>query len=181
MNQISKMAVHPKIPPFDYIVSKLKAWHSDLNPNNDADDLSKLKIMKLLFFVVAISSNRDQEGLLQTFDNFMALPYGHVESDIYANIDNSESYLFNDISLNLKPNSQPTDVDIELKDTIDNAINKLRLANQNLINYRAFDLVDISHKWQSWKTMYSLARKSGRYSMVIPKEMIMTELKTFVL
>ena len=54
--------------------------------NTDKDfkenDLSLLKIMLLLFFTVATSAN-DDEGLLKVFNNFVAMPMGHIESDIW--------------------------------------------------------------------------------------------------
>jgi uncharacterized phage-associated protein len=168
-----------KYTAFDYLVSALHKWYGE----DRANDMSKLKLMKLLFFTVAISANRSEEGLLGTFDNFMALPYGHVESDIYRQMDSSAYYTFNENSLVVKLGAElgQINLDINIKNSIDKAVLRLQAANINLINYKAFDLVDISHKWQSWKTMYSLARKNGRYSMKIPKEMIMSELKTFVL
>ncbi|WP_288882572.1 type II toxin-antitoxin system antitoxin SocA domain-containing protein [Pedobacter panaciterrae] len=172
----------PKIHAFDYLVSKLHEWFEIYNDGKAKNDLSKLKVMKLLFFTAAISSNRNQKGLLETFNNFVALPYGHVESDVYSQMENSLCYEFDESSLSVKEgaNIAQIGINVELKNEIDSAISKLRTTNNNLINYAAFDLVDISHKWQSWKMMYSLARKSGRYSMKIPNEMIMTELKTFI-
>ena len=55
--------------------------------NTDKDfkenDLSVLKIMMLLFFTVAASVKQDDEGLLKVFNNFVAMPIGHIESDVW--------------------------------------------------------------------------------------------------
>jgi uncharacterized phage-associated protein len=169
----------PKLLAFEYFVSTLHKWYGDKREN----DMSKLKLMKLLFFTVAISANRNEEGLLSTFNNFMALPYGHVESDVYSQMDNSNFYLFSESCLTVKQEMDIAGIVLgdQIKSSIDLSVAKLRNTNDDLVYYKAFDLVDISHKYQSWKTMYSLARKSGKYSMQIPKEMIMSELKTFIL
>ncbi len=172
-----------KFSAFEYLVSKLCDWYFENNGDNLSNDLSKLKITKLLFFTAAISSNRNEEGLLSIFNNFVALPYGHVESDVYENMDDSVCYSITKNGLILKSRAHINEINLsfEIKMQIDEAISKLKAVNCKLINYKAFDLVDISHKWSSWKMMYSLARKNGKYSMKIPKEMIMTELKTFVI
>jgi uncharacterized phage-associated protein len=173
----------PKIIAFDYFVYKLQQWFYRRNSLGTENDLSKLKVIKLLFFTVAISANRDEDGLLTTFDNFVALPYGHVESDIYERMHTSDYFIIDKQGLSSKAdfNIEAINTRPALKSQIDKAISNLEVVNKELISYKAFDLVDISHKWNSWKTMYQLARKSGRYSMKIPNEMIKTELKTFIL
>jgi uncharacterized phage-associated protein len=175
------MSIDLKISAFNYLVHELYKWHLEYSNDSKTNDLSKLKVMKLVFFTSAISSDRNNAGLLSTFNNFSAMPYGHVESDVYSKMDNLIYYHFDDQCLSIKEKLDIDNIEIdkELKSSIVLAVKKLRLTNPDLINYKAFDLVDISHKWKSWKMMYSLARRNGRYSMKIPTEMIMTELKSF--
>lgn len=68
---------------FERIVLGLIDWWIEANPDKpfEQNDLGELKIMKLLFFVVAGSAIQHNEGLLNIF-TFHAQPYGHVELDI---------------------------------------------------------------------------------------------------
>jgi hypothetical protein len=79
-----------KIEAFEYLLFELVNWfmnkknisnYEDFNKNND---LNKLKVIKLHFFVTAINSNNN--NLLEVFNKFCAMPYGHVESDIYNSL-----------------------------------------------------------------------------------------------
>lgn len=175
------MSAEAKLKAFNYVVKKLLDWHIEANPSSTTNDLSKLKVTKLLFFVTAISCNSNDEGLLSTFENFVALPYGHVEGDLQDSMHNSEIFIIDRERVSFKPDLEELDFAIskQVEEKIDNAVKLLRRVNNNLINYKAFDLVELSHRWASWKTMYSLARKHDKFSMRIPKELIMNEIKIF--
>lgn len=75
---------------FEYIVLELLKWWKEANPNKEIydNDLGTLKVMKLLFFTVASSTNsyyhnsKKEVGLLEIFDKWYARPYGHIEGDI---------------------------------------------------------------------------------------------------
>jgi len=69
--------------------------------------------------------------------------------------------------------------DEQIREQIDHAISALKEKNFELINYDQFSLVDLSHRWQSWKTVFALAKRNGKFSMSIPNEMIMQEPKIF--
>ena len=172
-----------KMAAFDHVIFELTKWSSGLTDFDYSDnDLSKLKITKLLFFVAASTASAGERGLLSIFDNFYALPYGHVESTIQDHITDSKNFVLNKTKLNLKTGikeykSTLNDIDLEKK--IEDAVSNLKKKNSKLIEYRAFDLVDLSHRWQSWITMFSLAKKHNKISMAIPTEMIMREPKIF--
>ena len=172
-----------KLTAFDYVVNHIHRWYVEQGGDLQNNDLSKLKITKLLFFTCAASACPDYPGLLETFNNFVAMPYGHVESDIQ---DNMESSFFFNITKNgsyLKSNIssyQVDDVPSTVQVQIDEAIATLKSINADLVMTPAFDLVDLSHRWQSWRSVFSLAQQYGKYSMKIPKEMIMTEPKIFL-
>jgi len=172
-----------KLTAFDYVVNHIHRWYVEQGGDLQNNDLSKLKVTKLLFFTCAASASPDQSGLLETFNNFVAMPYGHVESDIQ---DDMESSVFFNITKNgsyLKPDIgayQIQDVTPLVQGQVDHAIASLKSINADLVMTPAFDLVDLSHRWQSWRSVFSLAQQYGKYSMKIPKEMIMTEPKIFL-
>ncbi|WP_439695376.1 type II toxin-antitoxin system antitoxin SocA domain-containing protein [Mucilaginibacter sp. AW1-7] len=175
------MSVQTKLAAFDYVVFRLSEWYTEKNGQWQNNDLSRLKVTKLLFFVTAVSSTSDNPGLLNVFDNFAAMPYGHVESEIQDHMHESLNYDISKSSVSFKEgvaNYQPDAfVDANTRLLIEQAVAKMKLINNDLINYNAFKLVDLSHRWQSWKTIFSLAKRNGKFSMPIPKQMIMIEPK----
>lgn len=85
---------------FDYFVYQLLNWYKEAYGENIVEnDLSILKVLKLLFFMTAIGAKKeDDDSLLDnTFDKFYAMPYGHVEGDIYDSIKqkNTKSFIDN--------------------------------------------------------------------------------------
>ena len=70
-----------KILFFEYFIDSL----SERN-NNSFKGFTTLKLIKLLFLTVGVSSTEDDRGLTTVFNNFVAMPYGPVESDIYDTI-----------------------------------------------------------------------------------------------
>jgi hypothetical protein len=177
------MSLETKLTAFDHVVFRLTEWYGEKYNGWEQNNLSKLKITKLLFFVTAASASTNDPGLLSTFDNFAALPYGHVESDIQDHMNDSFNYEITKLNVQFKPGVKEyflnPDFDRRIISNIDKAVANLKTKNPNLINYNQFDLVDLSHRWQSWKTVFSLAKKNGKFSMKIPREMIMNEPKIF--
>ncbi|SFF09292.1 hypothetical protein SAMN05518672_1163 [Chitinophaga sp. CF118] len=177
------MSLHTKLAAFDYVVYQLTEWYSEKNGQWANNDLSRLKVIKLLFFTAAATASVHDAGLLTIFDSFAALPYGHVESEILDHMDESVVY---DISRNntmFKPGIHEylTEdyLDNDVKNRIIHSISILKEKNPDLINMNAFDLVDLSHRYQSWITVFSLAKRNGKLSMPISCEMIMSEPKIF--
>lgn len=172
-----------KIKAFDYLVNELIIWSKELNHGIfDSSNLSKLKVTKLLFFASAISATPDNKGLLEIFDHFYAMPYGHVESEVHDQMDSSNSYLITKHGLSIKQNFNQnyfSELDLRLLELITDSVRKLKLQNMELVNYSPFELVEISHKWESWRTMFSLAKSKGKHSMRIPNELIQSEIKYF--
>jgi hypothetical protein len=66
-----------KIKYFEYFIKGLIEQSKDFDEFKK-NNYSQLKVMNLLFF--SCSANTD---LLRTFDNWWALPQGHVEQDIH--------------------------------------------------------------------------------------------------
>lgn len=179
-----------KILAFEYVLLKLTKWFMDenkitsFNEFNKLNDLNKLKVIKLHFFVSAVNSNKNQ--LLDTFDKFYAMPYGHVESDIYNSLNQLNLFTVNTknltiININSLENNCFQTLNQEIRAEIDESISSLILINKGLINYNALELVELSHNWFSWKSMYDYARKNHRNSELIPSSIIMEENKVFEL
>ncbi|WP_282036201.1 hypothetical protein [Saccharicrinis aurantiacus] len=162
---------------FEYIVFKLREWYAskdgqDINNN----DLSLLKVFKLHFFVCAINSENDS-SLLDTFDNFHALPYGPVESDIY-NSDTTEA-IFNLTRSTCKVVSEIeltvdlfNDIDEVIRASVDESIKTLKDTQPDLVLESAGVLVELSHLWDSWRMAYQRGKRLGRYSYPMSKDMI---------
>lgn len=151
-----------KVKCFEYILVRLIEWYSAMKPD-DVDFLSftRLKALKLLFFVAAVKQRDTERDLLDIFNNFYAMQHGPVESDIYNNITNGLMF-FNFEGRNIKRNN--TEIKLELlhleKEDIallDNSINTLREINPNIVIYSASSLVNLSHKWESWQIAIAIA------------------------
>jgi len=178
------MSIPVKLAAFDHVVHQLTGWYTEKNGDWQQNDLSRLKLTKLLFFVSAVTARQDEYGLLNTFDKFAALPYGHVESDIQDNMLESSNFLITKDILSFRPGIQnygrSPALNENLETQVDEAVRSLKAKNPDLITYSAFDLVELSHRWQSWKTIFALAKQNGKLSMQIPREMIMSEPKIFI-
>lgn len=173
-----------KIKAFEYFITQLIAWYKEENGQETFkhNDLSRLKVLKLHFFVCASRANEKEDGLLSIFDNFWAMPYGHVESDIYKNLESLFCFEINTQNLNIINDCNKEyfeTLDNKIKEEISQSFSTTKLKNKDLINYMAVDLVELSHTWYSWKAMYKLARSFNKYSLKIPNEMIRTEKKLF--
>jgi uncharacterized phage-associated protein len=172
-----------KLIAFEYLVYKFMEWHEQNCPSERVElAFSKLKVIKLHFFATAISTNPDEDGLLNVFNNFHALPYGHVESEIYDNLHLAKSITVDKYSV-LRNNVDASYFDCinDIKFQLDNSIYSLQEKNKLLVGYNAMELVELSHSWYSWKTTFNKARLLKKFSLPIPRELIKNEEKVFVL
>lgn len=167
---------------FEYFVFELveaykKEFQLDSNEEfNKRNDFSKLKVLKLLFFASSSSS-----PMLTIFNNFHAMPNGHVESDIYDLIkENSFTFFrFADYSLTLDPEF-PDRFNLnssEKESVIKKSVEKLKTHPQGLLTMSAMDLVELSHHYRSWKIAFNIGRSKGKYSEKIPLEVLEREPK----
>lgn len=167
---------------FEYLVFKLVKWYKS-NHNSNINDLSILKVLKLTFFVSAVGTTRDTKDTLldNVFDNYFAMPYGHVESDIYTSIRTGS---LTNVTINNRNSIIHSDIELpseKLKKDIDNAVGALKASNPNIILASSFDLVDLSHSWYSWQYYYGLAKRQRVNSIPIPVSDIKEEEKIFML
>ncbi|WP_223557923.1 SocA family protein [Chryseobacterium lathyri] len=156
-----------------YILYKFSIWYEEAFGENENNDLSILKSLKLIFLLATINSVKQNENLLDMGFEFAAMPYGPVEKEIYdcykngslddiidkngLKIHNLEAFIINN--------------SIQQKDkaVIDNNLIILKSYNYYLISKSASYLVDLTHKFTSWKENYKLATSAGKYSHDIPK------------
>ena len=155
-----------KIMAFDYMLQLIEEWRTDYftSKNLTVEPLSKLIVLKLLFLIAAPKKNNGPD-LLDTFNNFHALPYGPVESDIYnAILDNKiPSYYVKDRSVEVK-DKKVYDTNDPLCIEIKRALDDLKNINSSIISLNSFELVEITHKWDSWNRSMKFAEFMGRSS-----------------
>lgn len=165
---------------FEYFLHKLY----DKISNKENNDLSIIKTQKLLYFLInSVPGNNRQYPLINTFDNFYALPYGHVESDIYDSI-KSKSIQSIDIDrfglrIKSKDSFDFNTLNKEIKDLIEKGIEEL--SDKQLLEKNSSYLVELSHCHDSWIQNYRIALKENRLSKDIKKEEIIAEDKFFAL
>lgn len=162
----------PKIQLYNYILRQLIEWDAE---TYSSEDFSKLKVLKLLFFVVSLNNE-----LLEHFDRFFALPLGPVEGDILTaiNANNPELEFLTDRNgsrenENFIPFTE--ELDQELRDAVDNAVLYLRNEYPELVGRSPVELVEITHKWFAWRHYFDLAKKLGKKSYPIPSVAIELE------
>ncbi|MEN2486338.1 hypothetical protein AAYQ05_00945 [Flavobacterium sp. B11] len=170
---------------FEYLLYKLVEWYKSAYAiSNDDNDISVLKALKLLFFVSAVNATKDSNDTLldDVFQNFVAMPYGHVESEVYSIIKKGDlqNIIINNYRTEIR-DFDPETVDAKLRQRIDDSVTKLKNTNFNLIKYSSFNLVDLSHSWYSWQYFYNKALKSFNKSFPIDKECIKSEEKIYSL
>jgi len=176
-----------KLRYFEYILSKLLDWQKEAGIPNESNDLSILKSLKLLFFISAIRSTPlTATSLIDlVFNDYWAMPFGHVELSIYKNIvaRNGElNYFFIDDKKTIKKSDPDfNDLNTDILTEINESIKFLKQQHFNLIKLPAFALVDISHAWYSWQLSYNAAISSGKKRQYIEPNIIKAEDKSFAL
>ncbi len=185
------MTNQKKILAFEYVVYQLLKWYTTRKSNTIDNDFSILKTLKLLFFVTAARSSAKAHSILleDTFSNFVAMPYGHVESDIYNILVHSREKLkyYNiDNRRTTEKNNQTTsqieidpDISLEIKTEIMKSVEFLKDKNSNLVIFSPFDLVNLSHNWYSWKITFKNAKINKQRSLPISTEVIKKEYKVY--
>lgn len=162
-----------KVYAFDYMITLLNEWRESFNTGNPSRGLSKLSVLKLLFLVAA-PKREGGDDLLNVFNNFHALPYGPVESDIYNAIQNDclPSYIVGDRIIQLKNTTSNLPYNINDFNKVKAAVNELKHVNSSLIKLNAFELVEITHKWESWNKSIDFAHFIGASSYKMTTESI---------
>lgn len=176
--------IEQKILGFEYMLYHLMKWYQELRPNKSPlETFTRLKSLKLLFFVSTIEASQTNDGLLDIFDNFYAMGNGPVESDIYnAMIKNTMTiYDFSDRCPRVK--CKPEEVIFKLnqttKEKIEHSIKVLKERNPLIILYTPFQLVELSHTRESWVVAMEIASLLGKGSAKMDKSLMKSEDKSF--
>ncbi|MCS4228905.1 type II toxin-antitoxin system antitoxin SocA domain-containing protein [Sphingobacterium sp. BIGb0165] len=144
------------------------------------NDFSVLKTQKLLFFAVAAQSNIPSDFVLgeSLFNDFKAYQYGPVEHTVYSTlksrnntltfvkIDNRETSYLAINSLDSMKSELAKELDSRVLRSIEFALDSLIRINNNIINYSAFNLVELSHRWKCWSNNYSSFNTEIPYSEI---------------
>lgn len=185
VNSKQYMTPTQKYMLFEYMIDGIIDWYNEVEQGVDIyNELNRLKLIKLNFFISAASTEGKKEGLLAYFDDFRAMPFGHVESQVYDQVKSFTSeprkYQLGKYSLKVEevPANYFSEIE-EFKSNVDVAIHLLRGKNNNIVKYRSFDLVELSHEWASWRLVFNIAKSKGLNSMPIPKEIIINENKFY--
>lgn len=162
---------------FEYFLDKLYTMKGEDN------DLSILKVLKLLFFTTAVDTEHGGTNILidDIFTNFSAMPYGHVESDIYDKRDELDNFIVDTKKTERKGIVDHQGLDGHKTRAIDDALRMLGQKNNEIFDESAFSLVELSHQYDSWIMNYNKAKSQGIFSHPIDAEKIKTEDKFYKL
>lgn len=169
-----------KFIAFSYLIEKFKDWYCELRSDNNYEKrFTKLFLLKMLFLVAAVK-NEDGTDLLDIFNNFHALPYGPVESDIYNTIslDGIPNYTISDRNIKSKDPEVLNLTEFE-KNLLNKSVDQVRQKNGNLITLSPFDLVQITHKWESWDKAFNYAKFTGSRSAKMKSEWIRNDITSY--
>jgi hypothetical protein len=97
--------------------------------------MNKLKLFLLLFFVTSVGSNKSSENqLTDIFDNFVAMPYGPIELDLFNNWDKIHSSIPNIYIGRYKTLIYSNSEELEsLKEKYDNEYSTLSIPSKKLM------------------------------------------------
>ncbi|WP_297097813.1 type II toxin-antitoxin system antitoxin SocA domain-containing protein [uncultured Draconibacterium sp.] len=169
------MAYSDKLAAFEFLLKQLENWYIEAFGSFENNNLSRLKVFKIHFFVCTVSAKDESTNLLEVFNNFYALPFGPVESDVYNSISELKYYRLGKDSLSIK-NPFINELDSpETENKIKESIRILKELNFDLIGASAFELVNLSHTFDSWQRAYSFAKHLHKNSFKIPDNLIEVE------
>lgn len=175
-----------KVLYFEYTIYRLSEWVKKNNPKCTHPEFifSKLKALKLLFFVAAVGADANNNKLLNIFNKFYAMPYGPVESDIYNSILNHTTQIYDILDRGtLKKSNVSISIfhylNRDIKNNIDANIELLLKNNPDIINLPPYKLVDISHKWSVWINAMNIANILGKKSELMNTDDIISSSKFY--
>lgn len=166
---------------FEYIVAQLKVWYMEVSKNDTMESFTRLKLHKLLFLISSTTASVEDKKVLQIFDNFYAMPYGPVESDIYTEMvnDSFKTLSFSNRIVDFRSDFDENVLEEADKRIIDEAIAELKKKNKLIVQYSATTLVNITHKWFSWKYAMAIANINNKGSEKMDIEDICKDKKIY--
>lgn len=164
-----------KIEAFDYMLHLFEEWR-DNHETIKGKPFPKLTAMKLLFLAAA-PKEEGGDDLLDIFDNFYAMPYGPVESDVYNAIqeDKLPSFSVKYRSIEPREGAEPYNAkryNGKLYHRVRNAVNDLKEKNEKLVLLNAF-------RWSSWSRAMDFAEFMKQLSAKMSIDSIRDSSKIF--
>lgn len=157
-----------KLKVYEGFILEIVKWYSQYNDIR-LNDLNTLKLSKLFFFISSLNSE------LLNYFKFHAMPLGPVDSDLVLFMKLME---FQTIKINHKGLVHYNDK-FNYQDNIivqfKNSIQELDDINPEIINYSAFKLIDLSHKWFSWSSNFEFAKRINKLKYPITRLEILNE------
>ena len=153
-----------KILVFEYLVYRLDKWKKDIEKTGKiVPSFTKLRLQKILFLVCAWNTSDTDMRLLNTFNNFYALPYGPVEMDIYEAMKKSNSLQYikfqrNECVYDKLDESMFNDIQANERRWVDEAVEKFETNQRKYLTMPVFDLVELTHKWSVWQIAMQYAK-----------------------
>ena len=169
---------------FEFVLYHLIQWYREACPyDSTLTNLTRLKVLKLLFFVSIIKNQ--ESDLLDIFDKFYAMQYGPVEGDIYNALtkDKFEFYTFKD-SIYVKEKCEKfnqKDLSLDNCERILQSITLLKQSNPSIIKYTPVELVTLSHLSACWRNTFNLANMIGKGSLLMDVDNLRKESHLFSL
>lgn len=163
---------------FEYFIFKTLIHLRDNQKNND---LSVLKCVKLLFFFSTVEEENG-DSLIDRFDSMYAMPLGHVETEIYdaMKANSFENFSFTKQHTTLKkPTIHSNSFNPAVVSLVERKFELLLKKNPNILFMPAYDLVELSHQWFSWRYYFEQAKAQHKLSMKIPTQVIKNEYKVY--
>ncbi len=162
---------------FEYFIDVLTQRNCE-----DCQDFSTVKVLKLLFLAVGLASSEEDlkkdVSLINIFNNFVAMRFGPVESDIYNYIKRDQLiYCITPTGCIKKENAVQSELSDDIKELIESAVADLLNKNSKILSAQPFELVDITHKWSCWQICYEMARNNNQNMSPIPSELICLSVK----
>lgn len=163
---------------FEYFIFKTLVH---LRDNGRPNDLSVLKCVKLLFFFSTVE-DENKDSLIEEFSNVYAMPLGHVETDIYnaMKANSFDHFLFTKQHTTLKQKTINSNLfDKNIIKLVDPKFELLLKKNPGILFLPAYDLVELSHQWFSWRYYFDQAKAQNKLSIKIPIQVIKNEYKVY--
>ena len=158
-----------KIKYLEFIIRELIKWYKNEDPveGETINEIEKLKVMLMVFFISIVNVTEEDLDLLTLFDNFSAGPYGPMEMDLYSDLETMSHFKINRATEVINLDIDETVLDEFKIKQILNAIEKLKQIDPNFINKSSWEMVLISHKYYSVR--YHFEKYKNMCSGCIPK------------
>lgn len=161
---------------FKNIVLCIRDWYESEYGTLENNDLSALKLFKLMFFICSRS-----EILLNIFE-FHVMPYGHIEKDVYERFKRNSNFGFfttNNTKTIFKSKNVDFPISYKINNEIITQIGFIKSREPLFIKASSSDLIDLNQSMYSYKKYYNIAKSQNKFVQLCPKEEILQDNKSY--